>query len=130
MLIYTQTNRSGTLMQPERPAQAARSIRLIGGPLACCRACPRSCAACIRSHIFAVLPKACAKRIAISAVTGARHSQIAARSCSSTRRCAAASAMNALRRLAVEYPDAYGDRVEELFDVLHRHPIEGDDDHD
>ena len=38
--------------------------------------------------------------------------------------------MNALRRLAVEYPDAYGDRVEGLFDVLHRHPIEGDDDDD
>lgn len=38
--------------------------------------------------------------------------------------------MNALRRLAVEYPDSYGDPVEELFDVLQRLPIEGDHDHD
>ena len=38
--------------------------------------------------------------------------------------------MNALRRLAVEYPDSYGDPVEELFDVLQQLPIEGDHDHD
>ena len=38
--------------------------------------------------------------------------------------------MNALRRLAAEYPESYRDRVEELFDVLHQFPIEDDHDHD
>ena len=38
--------------------------------------------------------------------------------------------MNALRRLAAEYPDSYGDRVEELFDVLRQFPIEDEHDHD
>ena len=38
--------------------------------------------------------------------------------------------MNALRRLAAEYPDSYGDRVEELFDVLRQFPVEDEHDHD
>ena len=38
--------------------------------------------------------------------------------------------LNALRRLAAEYPDSYGDRVEELFDVLRQFPIEDEHDHD
>lgn len=36
--------------------------------------------------------------------------------------------LNALRRLASEYPDLYDGPVEELFDVLHQHPIGGGDD--
>ena len=38
--------------------------------------------------------------------------------------------LNALRRLAAEYPDSYGGRVEELFDVLRQFPVEDDHDHD
>ena len=38
--------------------------------------------------------------------------------------------MNALRRLAAEYPDSYGGRVEELFDALRQFPVEDDHDHD
>lgn len=38
--------------------------------------------------------------------------------------------LNALRRLAAEYPDSYGDRVEELFDALRQFPVEDAHDHD
>ena len=38
--------------------------------------------------------------------------------------------LNALRRLAAEYPESYRARVEELFDVLHQFPIEDEHDHD
>lgn len=35
-----------------------------------------------------------------------------------------------MRSHASEYPDSYGDRVEELFDVLHQFPIEDEHDDD
>ncbi len=38
--------------------------------------------------------------------------------------------LNALRRLAAEYPDSYGGRVEELFDALRQFPVEDDHDRD
>ena len=38
--------------------------------------------------------------------------------------------LNALRRLAAEYPESYRARVEELFDVLHQFPIEDEHDDD
>ena len=38
--------------------------------------------------------------------------------------------LNALRRLAAEYPESYRDRVEELFDALRQFPVEDEHDHD